>query len=108
MGSNMIPYSITVGEKNTYFVIDLYELIKSEKSEEVIFLKYTNDSVIPYDYQVLKRSENKLMKKTMEKFHSFYRDDGEEISNEGEDGKELVGENELGYRNPTNRIVRNY
>ena len=64
MGHNMIPTARAIGEKYCFFLSDLYKLIESERIEEGALIKSTNDSVDPYDYDVLKCSEGVF--KTME------------------------------------------
>ena len=42
MGNNMVAYSIAVGERNTYFLFDHPEYIKTEQNRRMKFLKFHN------------------------------------------------------------------
>ena len=54
MGNNMIPYSIILGEKYTYFLYHPYNFIENNKIAEGILLNATNTSLDPYDYHLEK------------------------------------------------------
>ena len=54
MGNNMVPYTITLGEKFTYLLYNRYKFIENNKIEEGTLLNATNTSLDPYDYHVEK------------------------------------------------------
>ena len=50
MGDNMVPYTVAVGEKYTYFLSSHYKLIENDKIEHGTLLNATNNSLNPYYY----------------------------------------------------------
>ena len=99
MGNDVIPYPITVGQNNTYFVPDLYEFIENRKIGEGVLSNSTKDSVNPYYYHDIKGGEKFFSKRISEGSHCYYEaDDSEE---------EMVFEDEIDfefeYCNGTNK-----
>ena len=66
MGNNKIPFSIAVG-KNPYFLLIITTLSK-RKNRRRNLINFTDDSVDPYDYHVLKCSQNMFSKMRRKKF----------------------------------------
>ena len=52
MGNNMIPYTIAVGERYTYFISSHCKFIENDKIQEGTLLNSSNDSLDPYDYHL--------------------------------------------------------
>ena len=86
MGNIMIPITIAVGQKYSFFKAGHYKFIGNDKIEEGVLLNSTNDSVDPYDYHMLKWEGSAF--KTMEcnHFHSFNSNEesDEEDNDEGD------------------------
>ena len=72
MDNNMNPTAIAVGVKHTYFLSDQYKFIENNKIVQGTLLNSPNHSVDPYDYHVLKCSENIFSKKRQKEFNSFF------------------------------------
>ena len=55
----------------TYFISDHHIIIENERIEEGTLINSTNDSVDPYDCQVIQCDEGFLEAKECNKIHSF-------------------------------------
>ena len=58
----MIPYTIVVGKKITYFSSFLYKFFQNDKIEEATLLNASNNSLDPCDFHVEKCGEDVLKK----------------------------------------------
>ena len=54
MGKKMIPCTLAVGAKYTYFMSTHYKLIENDKIQECMLLNSSIDSLDPFDYHVSK------------------------------------------------------
>ena len=52
MGNNLIPYSITIGKENIYFLTSHFKFTKREKNNDNELLKTTEDVVDPINYHI--------------------------------------------------------
>ena len=110
MGNNMIPYTIGVGEKYTYFISERYKFIENDKIEEGTLLNTTNNNIDPYEYHLEKCGIDSF-KKLLEcnRLHSFWlniEDDMEELVGDDVEENDIVYEQE--YTVGTNEVVRIY
>ena len=92
MGNNMCPSTIAVGEKNTYFISDLYKFIENEKIDEGTFLNATNDNLNPFLHHLGKCGADSFKTIEHSEIHSFYLDSEEEGEDEVEDGGDVLVE----------------
>ena len=112
MGNNMVPYTIMLGVKVTYFLHNRYKFIENNKIEEGNFLNATNNSLDPFDYHVEKCGVDSFKRLERSLIHSFWPGHGENIENEDdisdveyeveEDG-DLIEEQ---YLNGNNEVVK--
>ena len=58
MGNNLRPYSIAIGKENIYFLTARFNFIKREKINEKELLKSIENSVDPFEYDVLNCGKN--------------------------------------------------
>ena len=72
MGNNMIPYTLAVGEKYTYFLSSHYKFIENDRIEQGTLLNATNNSLNPYDYHVEKCGKNAFKKLEHTQIHTFW------------------------------------
>ena len=98
-------------KKNTYFLSDLYDFIKTEKIEKGFLFSSTNNSVDPSVYHILICGENMFTKNTIQKIRFFDNDDKDTLRSQRileekarEDG--VVDGIELEYCNGTKEIVK--
>ena len=112
MGNNMVPYTIIIGEKYTYFLYHRYKFIENDKIEEGTLLNATNDSSDPYEYHVEKCGVDSFRKLERSPIHTFCPGVGEDIENEDDvwDVEDEVGENGdligTNYTNGKNELVK--
>ena len=99
MGNNMIPHTIILGEKYTYFIAHRHKFIEKEKIEERTLLNATNNSLDPFDYHVDKCGIDASKKLEKELIHTSWpghrEGDGEveddsEVEDEVEENEDLI------------------
>ena len=87
----MIPYTIIVGDKFTYFLYNRYKFIENNKTEKGTLLNATNTSLDPYDYHVEKCGLDSFKKLEPCFFHTCWPGHGEDIEI-GDDISDVEGE----------------
>ena len=115
MGKNTSPYVFAVGTRYTYFISTQYKFIEDDKSEEVMFLNSSNDSLDPYDYHLSKNGLD-CFKKFLEcnRIHSFWPGKEcscmEEVVEDEEADEEDVEEDvdilDLEYTDGSNEVLK--
>ena len=112
MGNNMLPCTIAIGEKYTYFLYHRYKFVENDKIEERTLLNVTNNSLDPYDYHLEECGKDSFKKLERNLIHTFWPDHGENIENEDDD---LVEEDEVEehgdlietqYLNGNNEVIK--
>ena len=107
MGNNMCPYTIAIGEKNTYFISIHYKFIENDKIEEGSFFSATNNSLDSFVYHLTKCGVDSFKTLERSQIHSFYR----HIEEDEEDEDDVLVEEdeyltETNYFNGTNEVVK--
>ena len=114
MGNNMVPYSIIVGEKHTYFLYDRYKFFENDKIEEGTLLNATNNSLDSYDYHVEKCGLDSFKKLDHSLIHTCWPGHGED-EDDISDEENAVAEDEVeedenlietSYTNGNNEVVK--
>ena len=100
MGNNIIPYSIAIGKKFTYFLYNRWKFLEIDKIEEGTLLNRTNFSLDPFDYHVEKCGVDSFKKIECSLIHSYWLnreedDDVVEEENLIETPAYLNGDNEV-------------
>ena len=110
MGNNMIPYTIMIGERYTYFLYHRYKFIANDKIEGGTLLNRTDDSLDPFDYHLEKCGIDSFKKLERSLIHSFWLGHGEDDDNLVEDNEDNIQEDvniyELEYTDGSNEIVK--
>ena len=111
MANNMLPYTIAIGEKYTYFLYHRHKFIENVKIEGGTLLNATNNSLDPYVYHLVKCGKDSFKKLERSLIHTFWPDVEEDIENEDDDLVEgdVVEENDLietQYHNGNNEEVK--
>ena len=107
MGNNMVPYTIIIGERYTYFIARHCKFIENDKIEEGTLLNTTSPSLDPYDYHLEKCGIDSFKKLERNLIHSFWSAHGEDIENEEDDlVEEDINIHEIEYTHGDNEIVK--
>ena len=113
IGNNMVPCTIIIGEKYTYFIDYHYKFIENDKIAEGTLLNATNNSLDPYVYHLVKCGKDSFKNLERSLIHTFWPGVGEDIENEDDDLIEedvLVEEDgeliEIAYLNGNNEVVK--
>ena len=78
MGNNMVPFTIILGEKFTYFLYNRCKVSENNKIEEGTSLNATNTCLDPYDYHVEKCGLDSLKKLEHSLIHTCWPGHGED------------------------------
>ena len=70
MGNNLTPYSIAIGEENTYFLTPLSRFMKNDRSNDNELLKTNKGKVDPFFYHVSNCGKNPFKILRIYKIHS--------------------------------------
>ena len=76
----MVIWTRATGETNTYYLIDLYEFIRSEHFEEAPLASSLNSSLASFDHHMSKCVENMVTEMRLNDFHSFYKNEDEDVA----------------------------
>ena len=109
MANNMLPYTIAIGEKYTYFLYHRYKFIENDKIEGGTLLNATNGSLDPFDCHLEKCGTDFLKKLEHSLIHSFWLGHGENDDDLVEE--DVVEENDLietQYHNGINEVVKTF
>ena len=72
LGNNLTPYSIALGDENTYFLTPHFIFFRRDKIGYDELLKTNENSVDPYDYHLSNCGKDSFKKLRLYKFHSNY------------------------------------
>ena len=82
MGNNMIPHSIMIGERYTYFLYYRYKFMENDKIEEGTLLNATNISLDPYEYHLEKCGIDSFKNLERILIHTLWPGYGDDIEDE--------------------------
>ena len=94
MGNNMVPFTIKLAEKFSYFLYDRYKFIQNNKIEEGTLLNATNTSLDPYDYHLEKCGKDSFEKLEHSLIHTCWPGHGED-EDDISDVENAVAEDEV-------------
>ena len=94
MGNNLIPFTILLGEKFTYFLYDCYKFTENNKIEEGTLLNATNTSLDQYDYHLEKCGKDSFKKLEHSLIHTCWPGHGED-EDDISDVENAVAEDEV-------------
>ena len=108
MANNMLPYTIAVGEKYTFFLYHRYKFIGNDKIEGGTLLNATNGSLDPFGYHLEKCGIDSSKKSENSLIHSFWPghgdDDDDLVEKDVVEGNEDLIETQ--YFNGNNEVVK--
>ena len=116
MGNNMIPYTIILGEKFTYFLYNRYKFTENNKIGEGTLKTATNTSLDPYDYLIEKCGLDSFKKLEHSLIHTCWPGHGEDeydisdventiAEDENEQDEDLI---KTQYTNGSNEVAKTF
>ena len=110
MGNNIVPYTLAIGEKYTYFISNHHKIIENDKIEEGTLLNARNDSSDPFDYHLEKCGIDSFRVSEHSEIRTPYPHNDEDDENEDGDLVEEEEENEhlmeANFTNGNNEVVK--